>query len=79
VDCFWAVDGEAEWSTTKKIHSVNGYQIYAAEAKDMGLDAGGHWRSLKDWPHVQLQPVSNPGKVFSLLQIDEAMQTRFGA
>ena len=78
VDCFWVVDKKAEWSATKKVNGVNGYRVYAEEAKNLGLDAGGYWSSLKDWPHVQLRPVSNPGKVFSLKQINDEMKKRFG-
>lgn len=48
VDCFWVVDGQAEWSTTKKINGVNGYQLYAAEAKKLGLTAGGLWAKLAE-------------------------------
>jgi peptidoglycan L-alanyl-D-glutamate endopeptidase CwlK len=57
---------------------VNGYRVYAEEAATLGLDAGGLWSSLKDWPYVQFRPVSNPGKVFRLLQSNEEMQRRFG-
>jgi len=79
LDCFWVVDGKAEWSTTKKINGVNGYRVYADEAKKLGLDAGGFWSSLKDWPHVQLRSVSNPGKVFTLMHINQEMKNRFGS
>lgn len=79
VDCFWLVNGDAEWSTRKKINGKNGYVNYATLAKSMDLSAGGFWISFKDWPHVQLRHESNPGKVFSLQQINQAMADRFGA
>ncbi len=77
VDCFWLVDGNAEWSTRKKIGGINGYANYADIAKSMGLDAGGLWRSFKDWPHVQLRSESNPSKVFSLEEINSEMESKF--
>ena len=77
IDCFWLVDGNAEWSTRKKINGVNGYANYATIAKEMGLTAGGFWSSFKDWPHVQLRKESNPGRVFSLEEINQVMADRF--
>lgn len=78
VDCFWLVDGEAEWSSRKLINGVNGYQVYAEEAQAAGLTAGGFWTSLKDWPHVQLRSASSPLKLMSLIEIDREMTKRFG-
>ncbi len=78
VDCFWLVEGDAEWSTRRKINGVNGYLNYAEIARSMGLTAGGFWSSFKDWPHVQLRRESNPGRIFSLTEIDREMRNRFG-
>ncbi len=78
VDSFWVVGGTAEWSSAKKIEGVNGYQVYAEEASNLGLDAGGLWKSLKDWPHVQLRPAGSPAKVLSLVEINSEMKKRFG-
>lgn len=78
VDCFWLVDGDAEWSTRKKINEVNGYKNYATIADSMGLTAGGFWTSFKDWPHVQSRKESNPSRVFSLQEINQEMADRFG-
>lgn len=78
VDCFWLLEGRAEWSTRKQVGSINGYHNYADLARQSGLTAGGHWRSFKDWPHVQYRPESNPGRIFSLVEIDNEMQQRFG-
>lgn len=77
VDCFWLVNGDAEWSIRRKINGVNGYVNYATIAKSMGLTAGGFWSSLKDWPHVQLRKESNAGKVFSIREINQEMADRF--
>src|SRR5262245_8068321 len=52
VDCMWVVDGHAEWSTTRMVNGVNGYQRYADLAVEIGLSAGGHWTTFKDWPHL---------------------------
>jgi hypothetical protein len=78
VDCFWLLDGQAEWSTRRQVNGVNGYVNYATQARTLGLTAGGFWSSFQDWPHVQLREASNPGKAFSLQQIDRAMRERFG-
>ena len=78
MDVFWVVNGAAEWSTSKKVNGVNGYQLYAAEAGKLGLDAGGLWKSRKDWPHVQLRAASSPATVLSVVEIDRAMAKKFG-
>ena len=36
VDCFWLVDGEAEWSPRKEINGLNGYQVYARRHRRRG-------------------------------------------
>jgi len=77
-DCFWLLNGQAEWSTTKLVGGLNGYKVYAEEAQELGLTAGGHWPSFKDWPHVQLRPESSPGTTLSVVEIDAAMQAAFG-
>jgi peptidoglycan L-alanyl-D-glutamate endopeptidase CwlK len=78
VDCFWLVDGSAEWSYRKRINGMNGYANYAHIAGDMGLNSGGNWTSFKDWPHVHMRQESNPGLVYSLEEIDRVMRERFG-
>ncbi|MDT4955825.1 MAG: peptidoglycan LD-endopeptidase CwlK [Acidobacteriota bacterium] len=78
LDCFWVVNGQAEWSTTKKVNGLNGYQVYADEAEKLGLTAGGHWNKFKDWPHAQFSSAKNPQSVHSILEIDKDMKARFG-
>jgi hypothetical protein len=78
VDCFWLVDGTAEWSTRKKVNGLNGYQVYAEEAQAAGLTAGGLWSSFKDWPHVQLRSAGSPLGEMGLVAIDTEMSRRFG-
>ncbi|MCD6526312.1 MAG: M15 family metallopeptidase [Desulfuromonas sp.] len=77
VDCFWLLDGDAEWSTRRQLNGINGYGNYAGIAKSMGLTAGGFWSSFKDWPHIQLRRESNPGRNFILQQINQQMADRF--
>jgi hypothetical protein len=77
VDCAWVVAGKTEWSVQKKANGINGFQVYAEQAVNLGLDSGGLWKSLKDWPHVQLRSASSPLKVFSLVEIDKKMRERF--
>ena len=78
VDCFWVVAGQAEWSTVKKVNACNGYRVYANCAVQLGVDAGGLWRSLKDWPHVQLRKAGSPTGVWGIDEIDQRMRERFG-
>lgn len=79
MDCFWEVNGAAVWSTTKKIDGVNGYSVYADKAEAAGLNAGLHWGSFKDPPHVQLRATANPRTSgLSWAQIDATMEQRFG-
>ena len=78
MDCFWVVDGSAEWSTRRLVAGVNGYQVYAEEAKRLGLTPGGYFRSLKDWPHVQLRTDSSPLGPLTIVEIDREMKARFG-
>lgn len=78
LDCFWVVDGHAEWSTKKKINGLNGYRTYAEEAKKLGLEAGGYWSSIKDWPHVQKRAAATPiANGLTWPQIDAEMRARF--
>lgn len=79
LDCFWVVNNNDEWSTLKLINGVNGYRVYAEEAEKLGLTAGGHWNSFKDWPHVQLRKSANASSVMSLREINDEMKSRFGA
>ena len=44
----------------------------------MGLTAGGHWSSLKDWPHLQLRKEASPLRAMSLPDIDREIKQRFG-
>lgn len=62
----------------KQVNARNGYRVYAEQAAASGLDPGGFWKSLKDWPHVQLRSVSSPIKLYALADIDKAMQEKFG-
>jgi peptidoglycan LD-endopeptidase CwlK len=78
VDCFWVVNNKAVWDLTTVVNGLNGYMVYANEAKNLGLDAGLFWSKLKDAPHIQLRKASNPTKVFTLQEIDQTMQQRFG-
>lgn len=77
VDCFWEVNGGAEWSTSKLIGGLNGYSVYAEEAAKLGLTAGLLWPSFQDAPHVQLRSAASPLDVMTLVQIDQLMHDRF--
>lgn len=76
LDCFWVINGAAEWSTKKMVNGINGYHVYADQAEVVRLTAGGHWKSLKDWAHVQLRG-DGVHKIISLPQINDAMRRKF--
>jgi len=78
IDCVWIVNGDEEWSTERKVNGFNGYQVYAAVARELGFEAGGLWREFKDWPHVQSRPQSSPLEIYTLPEIDAVMRQRFG-
>lgn len=82
VDCYWHLNGQAEWSTRKKVklndgRELNGYRLYGETAVAQGLTSGGFWRNLADWGHIQ----KRPGAVLDELawpDIDREMRQRFG-
>jgi peptidoglycan LD-endopeptidase CwlK len=76
VDCVWIIDQKTQWSTTKLVNNVNGYEVYAAEATKIGLTSLG--ASIGDWVHVQLRTETGPQKIFTLEQIDQTMEKQFG-
>lgn len=80
IDCYWEVNGKPEWHPDTAVGGVKGYHVYAdtAETTEVGLTPGGHWSSLKDWPHVQQRSAAGPQNVFSYAFIDTTMKERFG-
>lgn len=78
VDCFWLLNGKAEWSTKLKVTGFNAYEVYATEAEALGLTAGARFKK-RDWGHVQLRAAPSPAKVLSPKQINDAMAEKFGA
>ncbi len=78
VDSVWVVNKQAVWSTEQTVNGLNGYMIYADEARKIGLDAGFFWPKFKDSPHVQYRKAANPLGALSLVAIDQEMKQRFG-
>ena len=79
IDCFWVINGFAEWSTNRIVDGVNGYRMYSASAKSAELHAGGNWSSFKNWPHVQARKAGSPvAEGLTVQQIDVEMKKRFG-
>lgn len=77
IDCFWEVNNRAEWDITKyDRNGLNGYMVFAAEAKAISLTAGGYWR-IRDWPHVQLSRLTSPLKEISYSEISNEMELKF--
>lgn len=75
VDCV-VLDAKktAIWNTEHR-----GWKIYIESAASLSLNAGGFWKSLPDWPHVQLRRENSPLQAgFSWPQIDAEMKLRFG-
>lgn len=78
VDCCWIVNKKAIWDLSTLQNGVNGYQIYATEARKIELDAGYFWPNFQDSPHVQFRKYSNPLKLFSITEIDKRMESQYG-
>ncbi|MGH9798823.1 MAG: M15 family metallopeptidase [Blastocatellia bacterium] len=78
LDCFWVVDGKADFSVSRLVKGVNGYRVYVEEAAKLGLTPGGLFKKLKDFPHVQFRPEGSPTSVFNLAEISAEMEKRFG-
>ena len=72
IDCYWDRDGKAEWSLQSR-DGKKGYEIYATEARDAGLEAGYFW-GARDAVHVQLQAVSSPLATMTWVEIDMEMR-----
>jgi peptidoglycan L-alanyl-D-glutamate endopeptidase CwlK len=77
VDFVWIVKGKENWSESQLIDGKNGYHVLANEAEKLGLTAGGHWNSFKDWPHIQQHSAPSPLGIYSLKQINDIMKQRF--
>lgn len=71
VDCYWLVDGRAEWSTDLLIDGQNGYRVYVREAEKLGLTTG---KSYYDFVHVQSPQRHNVLNVYTLKAVDELMR-----
>ena len=78
VDSAWVVDNEFVWSIEETVDGLNGYMVYADEAKKLGLDAGFFWTTFQDSSHVQFRKAANPLVDMTIIQIDQEMQNRFG-
>lgn len=74
VDCVWVVDNKAVWDVDGLIDNVNGYRVYAEEARDLGLDPGLFWPGFVDAVHVQLRTAASPQELFSLQYINQFME-----
>lgn len=77
LDCIWVVNGEFCSDTERLVNGVNGYQMYAAQAQAVGLDAGYYWESIKDAAHIQLRQKVSPEQIFGLQKIDKEMRLRY--
>lgn len=77
LDCFWVVDGKAEFSISRLVGGVNGYRVYVEEASKLDLTPGGLFKKLKDFPHVQFRPQGSPTSLFTLAEISDEMEKRF--
>ena len=78
IDCFWAVDGIAEWSETRLANGVNGYKVYAASAHSFKVFAGGNWTGFKDWPHIQARESASPlAEGLTIKEINNAMKNLY--
>lgn len=75
IDCYWLNDGKINWDiNTLDSEGINGYKIYAEEARALKLDAGLYWKSFVDAPHVQLQSYASPLEIYNLYEINKIME-----
>lgn len=83
LDCFWTVNGKAEWSLEPTIEvkgtdkngieyngQFNGYGLYATIARGYGLTPGYFWK-MRDAVHIQSSSISAPRSMYSWEEIDE--------
>lgn len=77
LDCAWRVNDKIVWDLNTRIDNINGYTIYAEEAKKIGLDCGFYWKSFIDASHVQLRPDDSPLSIYTLQEINDEMYLRY--
>ncbi len=73
IDCYWLVDGRAEWGAQAVHDGINGYKVYEQTAESFGLRS---LASMGDAVHIQKPQESSP-KSLSLVEIDQAMRERW--
>ena len=76
-DFDWMVNGKPCHDTHIKINNLNGYEVYAMEARRLDLECGFFWTSFPDACHIQLRAVQDPSKLYSLQEIDNRMSAFF--
>ncbi|WP_426327276.1 M15 family metallopeptidase [Pedobacter sp. R-06] len=76
-DCVWVIQGKKCWDLNLLVDNINGYRVYAEEARKVGLDCGFFWPHFQDACHVQLKEIAGPDKLISIKDIDLQMQIRF--
>lgn len=78
IDCYWLHNGIKVWDLhTRDNNGLNGYSVYAGEAKKLGLEAGYYWTNLADAVHVQLRAASSPLELYTLTEINRVMEETF--
>jgi hypothetical protein len=78
VDCYWLKDGKTNWDLDiKDENHQNGYEVYACQAKKLGLEAGFYWKNLVDGVHVQLKSIPSPLKIYTISEIDKVMKDAY--
>lgn len=78
IDCYWLLDEMKVWDLhTRDSNGLNGYGVYAEEAKKLGLEAGYYWTKLADAVHVQLRAAASPLELYTLTEINRVMEETF--
>lgn len=75
LDCYWLVDGVAEWDADATHHGVQGYRVYAEEAEAVGLRS---LASVGDAVHIQKPSEGSPSHL-GLPLIDASMRKRWAS
>lgn len=77
IDCVWWVNNDAVWDCQQLIDGINGYQVYAALARQLGLDCGLYRNNFVEAPHVQWRAAAGPSSFFTVQEINDQMRMWF--
>ncbi len=60
-------DGDLGKPGLQPDYKAEHYEVLCAAAEALGLEAGGHWTSIKDFPHIQM-PLKSKGITWDVIK-----------